>query len=160
MKETERAKRNKIKKIERGYAAETAVTEILNSLPDDYAVFHNLPSPFGNIDHVVLHRTNTVYLIETKSHGGKLSADIDKSQILINGKPTEKDFLKQTLDNTFWLKEYLSQTTGLDLFIVPIIVFPNIYNPIRLLLKNVLLVDPKNMMQELYRAQYRKKGSQ
>jgi hypothetical protein len=49
---------------DRGAKAEQDVAEALDSLPDDYYIFHDLEFPGFNIDHVVL-GPNGIFLVET-----------------------------------------------------------------------------------------------
>lgn len=57
-------------RADRGAVAEEAVGHSLSDLGEDYHIIHDVSSPYGNIDHVLLSRSGNVYLIETKSHGG------------------------------------------------------------------------------------------
>lgn len=60
----------------------------------------------GNIDHIVVGQTG-VFVIETKGHSGEITLS-PEGELLRDGKPLEKDFLKQVLGQCFWLKEKLS----------------------------------------------------
>ncbi len=100
----------KIKRLEKrarkGAIGEETVADVLKELPDSYAVFHDIETPYGNIDHVAVNIENgKVFLIETKSHYGTVTHY--GTEIRINGKVPEKDFTSQALKNTFWLKDEL-----------------------------------------------------
>ena len=63
------------KRALRGAKGEEKVADLLGQLGEGYAVYHDLPSPYGNIDHLVLSRTQGLFLIETKAHGGRVRCD-------------------------------------------------------------------------------------
>ncbi len=110
----------------RGAEAEEDVAALLESFCQKrHVLIHDVKSAFGNIDHVVLTEAGNIFLIETKGHGGK--ASLEGQVILVNGKPTEKDFIKQTLSNTYWLKEKLDHIIGNDVWVNSLIVFANAF---------------------------------
>lgn len=93
-----------------GAIAEERVEAILDELYEDYLVLHDVPSPYGNIDHVVIRRDGNVFLVETKAHGGQVSSD--QESLLVNGHAPEKDFIAQCLRNTYWLRDEIYRITG------------------------------------------------
>jgi hypothetical protein len=125
----------------RGAKAEEAAGALLEALGPDYFVLHDVASPYGNIDHIVIGRTNGVFLIETKSHHGKV--DLAEGGILVNGKPPEKDFIKQVLSNTFWLNEKTAEITAVHPWITPILVFTNAFVPYGRSIKNVRIINQR-----------------
>lgn len=137
------------KKASRGAKAEEKIADILNQLPDDYMVFHDIVSAYGNIDHVVI-KNNSVFLIETKSHRGEVT--YNTNGLLINNKPAEKDFISQILRNTYWLKGRIKEMTGLDLFIKPLIVFTNAFVKAYKPVKNVSIINKKYLLLNLTKA--------
>lgn len=124
-----------------GARAEEKVSEILGGLPKGYAVFNDFPCPMGNIDHIVVGPTG-VFVIETKSHSGEITLSPD-GNLLRDGKPLEKDFLKQVLGQSFWLKEKLAGPDGRAPFVNPVVVFTcafvKVYQPV----KSVRIVNKK-----------------
>jgi hypothetical protein len=54
-----------------GAKGEELIGSILEELDEGYLVQHNLLSPFGNIDHLVLGKDSGLFLVETKAHGGE-----------------------------------------------------------------------------------------
>ena len=127
------------RKAERGAKAEEIVDHILDQLTGDYAISHDVSTGHGDIDHILISREHGVFLLETKSHGG--SVTVRNRKLLINNKDPEKDFIRQTIGNTMWLKEKIKQRTGIDIWIQPIIVFTNAFvkewKPVRgILLRN------------------------
>lgn len=131
----------------KGAKAEEIVRDILYKLRDDYAIFHDIESSYGNIDHVVINKKNFVFLIETKSHHGKVT--FNGSMLLINGKPTEKNFIKQTLNNTYWLKEEIKRQNGMNLYINSIIVFTNALVDVPNPVKGISVINKKDLVNVL-----------
>ena len=116
---------------------------------DDYLVIHDVTADYGNIDHVVIGKDGNVFMIETKAHGGKVT--IQKDHVLVNGHPPEKDFIKQSLRNSYWLRDKIETVTGIKPFVVPILVFTNAmvgyYPPCR----GVHLTYGKNLLKTIER---------
>ncbi len=112
-------------RAERGAKAEEQVDNLLDGLDDSYVVLNDIESPHGNIDHLVISQQNGIYLLETKSHWGKVT--LQDNKILLNGQVTEKDFIKQALSNSYWVKEQVKAVTGLSPWITPVVVFTNAF---------------------------------
>jgi hypothetical protein len=110
---------------------------MLEGLGDRFLVFHDLPSPYGNIDHLVVSK-RTVFLIETKAHGGRIS--VVNGQIQVNQRPPEKDFIAQVARNTAWLGAQLEEKLGTKIWIKPILVFTNAYVENPCLMRNILVI--------------------
>jgi hypothetical protein len=113
------------KRALRGAKGEEKVADLLAQLGEGYAVYHDLPSPYGNIDHLVLSRTQGLFLIETKAHGGRVRCD--GASLLVNGKPPEKDFLAQVHRNRCWLRDELQQRLGCPVGVHGLLVFANAF---------------------------------
>lgn len=62
-------------------------------------------------------------MVETKAHHGMVT--YDGRQLLLNGHPFEKDFIAQINRNIHWLREKLRLATGMNVWIVAVLVFPN-----------------------------------
>jgi hypothetical protein len=97
---------------DRGARAEEVAGDLPGDLGDDFLVVHDVDSPYGNIDHVVINRENGVFLIETKSHSGLV--EVDGGEILLNGYPPEKNFVGQTLQNSYWLRDLIRDRLGVE----------------------------------------------
>ncbi|MGB7769225.1 MAG: nuclease-related domain-containing protein [Verrucomicrobiia bacterium] len=104
-----------------GARAEEKVGAMLDGLPKNYAVRHDVNTGWGNIDHLVFRRDGAVFLIETKSHSGRITKQ--DGQLRRNGQSLEKDFVKQTLDQVSWLKKFLKTRAGFEPWIHAAIVF-------------------------------------
>ena len=137
----DRRSRKREKQAVRGARAEESVGALLESLGPDYFVLHDVASPYGNIDHVVIGRTNGIFLIETKSHHGEV--DVVAGEILVNGKPPEKNFVGQVLSNAFWLNEKVASVTDIHPHITPILVFTNAFVPYGKTAKNIRVINKR-----------------
>ena len=96
-----------------------------HALGNDYLVIHDLATPYGNIDHVVIAKQGGVFLIETKAHGGTVW--VENGHLLVNGHNPEKNFIGQALKNTYWLRDRIQEVAGLTIWVTPIIVFTNAF---------------------------------
>lgn len=90
----------------KGGEAERWVGEELEGLREHgFYVFHDVRLPeIGNVDHVAL-GPQGFFGIETKSHGGRVR--IRGSELSLNGRSTEKDFVSQTWRGCYALREIL-----------------------------------------------------
>jgi Nuclease-related domain len=121
----------------RGAKGEELIGTMLEGLADRFLVFHDLPSPYGNIDHLVVSKQN-VFLIETKAHGGQVS--LVDGQIRINNRSPEKDFIAQVARNTDWLRAELEAKLRTKIWIKPILVFTNAFVENPGLIRNIQVI--------------------
>jgi hypothetical protein len=129
------------KRAIRGAKAEERIGGILEDLNEDYYVLHDIESPYGNIDHIVIGKYNGVFLIETKAHGGRV--EVSDDTLLVNGKMPEKNFIAQALKNAYWLRDEINQVIGVKPWITPIVVFTNAFVSPTKLIKGVSIVNKK-----------------
>lgn len=129
------------KRAIRGAAGEEAVGQILETLGENFYVIHDVNSPYGNIDHIVIGHHTGIFLIETKAHGGKI--DLSTGELLLNGKSPEKDFIAQALKNTYWLRDIVAGFIGLKPWIKPVLVFTNAFVPFGKPIKGVNVINKK-----------------
>ncbi len=137
IKRRQKAKR----RADRGAKAEEILGDLLSNLNKDFLVLHDVSSPYGNIDHIVIGKNNGVFLLETKAHGGRV--EVLPNRLLVNGKPPEKDFIKQTLRNTYWLRDEIEKVTGKKVWINAVIVFTNAFVPFEKPIKGIQVVNKK-----------------
>jgi hypothetical protein len=135
------------KRAIRGARAEEKIGKMFAGLPEGYLVLHDVGSPYGNIDHIVISRRNGIFLIETKSHGGKVTMENDT--LLVNGKSPEKDFIAQALNNSYWLKKEIGDLIGITPWITPILVFANAFVQNSKPIKSVKIINKKYLIQAL-----------
>ena len=127
-----------------GAKAEELIGEILINLPPDYLVLNDIQLGYGNIDHFVIGKNGCLYMIETKSHRGKVV--IEGDNLRINNKRTEKDFIKQTQRNSFDVRDEIASILGVSLNVTPVLVFTNAYVPFRAKIKEVFIMNKKTLL--------------
>lgn len=116
--------RKRARDADRGANAEDNIAARLAALPDAYVVFHNLARVCGDIDHIVVGPTG-VFTLETKGHRGTVTSA--GNQVLVNGRPPEKDFIAQAWRNAYWVRDLLKNVAGIEVEVKPILVFANAY---------------------------------
>lgn len=136
------------KRAIRGAKGEEKVGSILETLAEDYLVIHDIVSPFGNIDHIVISKEGGIFLIETKAHGGRVS--VKDGHVLVNGHDPEKDFIAQVLRNTYWLRDKVCETIGVEPWIHPILVFTSAFVEQGAPIKGVKVVNRKFLLNLLH----------
>jgi uncharacterized membrane protein len=123
---------------ERGARAEEKVEERLAALPEGYASFHDLAFPGFNVDHVVVGPAG-VFVVETKSHAGKVTSEGDR--LLLNGRPPEKDFVNQTWSQTYHIRDLLKGRLGKEVQVKPVLCFSRAFVQVRGTVKGVAVVN-------------------
>jgi hypothetical protein len=109
----------------KGATGEAIVGFILNNFPDDFRVIHDLTTPFGNIDHVVIGPTGA-YVIDAKNWKGVVGAD-GNGELLLNGKPTQKPEIKNLSRRIMSIKEKIKVLSSLDPYVQGVFAFPSAY---------------------------------
>ena len=137
--------RKEEKRALKGAKAEEKIGDLLAPLDESFLVIHDISSPHGNIDHVVISEMGGVFLVETKSHGGRVTAK--DGRLLLNGHVPEKDFIAQTLQNTYWLREKVKAVTGVEAWINPILVFTNAFVDRMEPIKGIRVVNKRYFVQ-------------
>jgi hypothetical protein len=134
----------------RGAKGEETVGSILQELDEEeFEVFHDVECPNGNIDHLVLSKTQGIFLIETKAHGGRV--EIVGEKLLVNGKDPEKDFIAQTLRNTYWVRDQLQEELGIKVWVQPVIVFTNAFVKFGKPVKGIHITNKKYLLDYIQR---------
>ncbi|WP_322802169.1 nuclease-related domain-containing protein [Thermoflexus sp.] len=139
-----------VRRAERGAYAEEQVGRILEERGDGFLVIHDLESPYGNIDHLVITREGRIFLLETKSHPGRITADGER--LLRNGRPIEKDPIQQVLRNIRWLKGQLRERIGREPWIEGVVVFSRAFVPADLVVRGVRVQNIRYLRQTLQMA--------
>lgn len=130
-----------VTRARRGARAEEAVDQLFAGLSEEYFLINDIDCPCGNIDHVLISKKGGVFLIETKSHYGKVS--IQNGSIYLNGHATEKDFVAQTIKNTYWLRDQVKEILAVNVWVRPIIVFTNAFVPFGAPIKGITVINKK-----------------
>lgn len=121
----------KISDYRLGFQGERYVGEVLAPLAQrGWHIFHDVPCPLGNIDHVIVGRGG-VFVIETKTwrkrtaggakNGGAIAFD---GQDLSGPNGIDNRPLEQAEANSQWLTKALKEQTGLRVHVTPIVTFP------------------------------------
>jgi hypothetical protein len=97
-------------------AEQEKIGALLDGLPADCVVLHNVNSGQGNIDHLVFRKDGAVFLIEDESNGGGTPG---------KGKPFEKGMAGHADQNALWLQNHLKTRFGFEPWIHAAIVFPS-----------------------------------
>lgn len=109
----------------KGATGEAIVGVILNNFPDDFRVIHDLTTPYGNVDHVVIGSTGA-YIIDTKNWKGVVAAD-GNGELLLNGKPTDKPEIKNLSRRIMSIREKIKVLSSLDPYVQGLFAFPSAY---------------------------------
>jgi Nuclease-related domain len=88
----------------RGAVAEEDVGNLLGELPAGFFVVNDFASKKWNIDHIVISKKG-ILTVETKSHRGVVSCEGE--MLKRDGKPFEKDFIKQAWAQAFFIRDLL-----------------------------------------------------
>ena len=116
------------KQAERGAIAEEKTGAFLEGLPEGNFIIHDFDTGRGNIDHILV-GPKGVFTLEVKSHRGKVT--FDDSKLLRDGKPFEKDILKQAWAECFAVREALGKWNIAEPKAEPLIVFSNAFVEVR-----------------------------
>lgn len=129
-----------------GEKAEEIVRNKLNGLPRDrFIVAHDIRFKYGNIDHLVIRVDDRhVYLIETKSYRGRITAI--GGRLLLNGSPLKRNPICQVQGNTRYLRGILGNQ-----WIVTILVMPFADIRTRSIINRVNLANIRRMLHILSR---------
>ncbi|MFK5892615.1 MAG: nuclease-related domain-containing protein [Pseudomonadota bacterium] len=121
----------RVSNLKLGRDGERAVGQYLELLREKGCrIFHDIVGDNFNLDHVIISE-HGVFVIETKTYSkpktGGAKIIINTEQLSINGYHPDKDIIIQAKAEANWLKGVLRETSGKDVFIKPVIVFPGWY---------------------------------
>jgi len=134
----------------RGAAAEEKIGELLTDLGPNFEVLHDVECAYGNIDHLVIASNGAVFMIETKSHRGKVTQQ--DNALLVNGHKPEKDFIAQSLRNSFWLRDQIEPFAGKKPWVTAVLVFTNGFVQVRGPIKGVIVTNKKYLLDTIQKA--------
>ena len=111
-----------------GRDGERVVAEVLaEQVRKGNAVFHDVVGPNFNLDHVIV-APQGVFVIETKTLSKPTRPDayvtFDGKDLRVDGYALDRDPIEQTLAEIRWLKDLLRDSTGTDIPVKGLIVFP------------------------------------
>jgi hypothetical protein len=143
-------KLNESRRAGRGAAAEEKIGELLAELGPDFEVLHDVECAYGNIDHLVIASNGAIFMIETKSHRGKVT--VQDNVLLVNGRTPEKDFIAQSLRNSFWLRDQIEPFAGKKPWVTAVLVFTNGFVQVRGPVKGVIVTNKKYLLNTIQNA--------
>lgn len=124
------------KQFARGREAEERVAKALGKLVSEgYLVLNDIEYPYGNIDHLVIRPDRTIFLIETKSHRGRVTWN--GRQLLLNSRPFRSNYLCQVNRGIRWLRRVCESLFGVSPWIVAVLVFASAEVRIKCAVKRV-----------------------
>jgi hypothetical protein len=120
--------RPRLHAVRLGLDGERAVGQYLEANRDsDWHVFHDIPGPGFNIDHVVI-SPRGVFAIETKTFSkpmrGQAIVNYDGEKVLVDGFAPERDPIVQARAARDWIRDLLLDTTGIRYPVRGVVVFP------------------------------------
>jgi len=122
----------------RGAVAEEDVGNQLDELPAGFYVVHDFVSKRGNIDHIVI-STKGVLTVETKSHRGVVTCEGE--MLKRDGKPLEKDFIKQAWAEAFSIRDLLASHGISAPKPQPVLLFANAHVQVRRQVRGVEIIS-------------------
>jgi hypothetical protein len=125
-----------------GAVAEEAVGNLLGELPAGFFVVNDFVSKRGNIDHIVI-STKGIFSIETKSHKGVVTCEGE--MLKRDGKPFEKDFIKQAWAEAYMIRDLLTENGVCNLRPRPVIVFTDADVQVKEKVRGVKIIGIKDL---------------
>jgi len=125
--------------------AEKQVAALLEQLVSEgYLVFNDIRFKYGNIDHLVIRPDAAAFLVETKSHTGRVTTD--SKRILVNGKPLKTNPISQVMRSIRWIRDLAKRLSGKNPWVVAVLVFPNADVQIRGSIKRVNVIEAGKLL--------------
>jgi hypothetical protein len=117
------------KSLRLGARGERVVGQRLETLrPKGYKVFHDILGDAFNIDHVLI-GPGGVFVIETKTIskpvGGEAAVTYDGRVVLVNGRPLDRDPIRQAEAGADFVRRLLEKATGRRPSSRPVVLFPD-----------------------------------
>jgi hypothetical protein len=104
--------------------AEKEVQDFLKkNLTEEYHVFENIYTGYGDIDTIVVGPTG-IYMIEIKSNSGTITSNSKGYLSIIDGDLPNKNYRNQVKKELGQVKLYIDINTGLNCWVNPVLVFP------------------------------------
>jgi hypothetical protein len=126
----------------RGAVAEEAVGNLPGELPAGYFVVNDFESKRGNIDHIVI-STKGILTVATKSQKGVVTCEGE--MLKRDGKPFEKDFIKQAWAEAYSIRDLLTEKGVCNLRPQPVIVFTEADVQVKEKVRGVKIIGIKDL---------------
>lgn len=149
--------RPQVHALKQGAEGEKAVGQFLERLREGgYHVFHDLIGTGFNVDHVVIGPAG-IFTVETKTWSKPARGDakimFDGEQITTAGRAPERSPVIQARAQSSWLKALLSESTGRNFDVFPVVVFPGWFiDQSNDCLRNIWVLEPKALVKFLANA--------
>ncbi len=122
---------SKARNLKLGRDGERAVGQFLEELRADGAeVFHDIIGEHFNLDHVVVHRSG-IYVIETKTWSkperGEAKIVFNGQAVIRQGFDANPAPIIQAKAASYWLAEFIKESTGHKVAVRAVVVFPGWY---------------------------------
>ena len=114
-----------------------------------FTVLDDIKFKYGNIDHLVIRDNRAIFMIETKSHRGVITAD--GKRLYLNGTPFKKNPICQINQNIRWVRDKFEANFRMNPWIVAIVVFPNGRVGIRRPVKRVNVIEARGLLEFIQR---------
>ncbi len=120
--------KKQLRRLKLGRDGERAVGQYLERLRQNGAqVFHDVISDSFNLDHIVISE-NGIFLIETKTYSkpkrGPAVIKYNGKSLQFNNGFINKEILIQVKAGSTWLRALIEESTGKNVFVRPVVVFP------------------------------------
>ena len=126
----------------RGAVAEEAVGNLLGELPAEFFVVNDFVTKRGNIDHIVI-STKGILTVETKNQKGLVTCEGE--MLKRDGKPFEKDFIKQAWAEAYSIRDLLTEKGVCNLRPQPVIVFTEADVQVKEKVRGVKIIGIKDL---------------
>jgi len=126
----------------RGAVAEEDVGNLLGELPAGFFVVNDFVTKRGNIVHIVV-STRGILTVETKDHRGVVGCEGDL--LKRDGKPFEKDFIKQAWAEAYSIRDLLTEKGVCNLRPQPVIVFTDADVQVKKRVRGVQIIGSKDL---------------
>jgi hypothetical protein len=116
------------RRVSLGLKGEKVVGQCLEQLrATGYQVFHDIPGDGYNVDHVLV-GPGGVFAVETKTRmkprGRESKVVFDGETVTVDGFSPDRDPVVQVQAAARQVKEIIRQTTGLDIHVRPVVLYP------------------------------------
>ena len=137
-----------LRNLRQALEGERAVGQFLERLRESgYHVFHDVVGTGFNVDHVLIGPAG-VFTVETKTWSkpvrGSARVVFDGESLTVAGSSPDRDPVVQGKAQAGWVRSMLSESTGREFSVRPVIVFPGWYvENVKGSFKNVWVLEPK-----------------
>ena len=125
-----------------GAVAEESVDGLLEALPNNYFVINDFVTKKGTTDYIVV-GPKGILTIETKSHKGVVTNN--GGNLLRDGHPFEKDFIKQAWAQSYFVRDLLAEKGVCALRTQPVILFTDADVQVKERVRGVQIIGIKDL---------------